>query len=86
MSVSWITMAALAITLTLHLLSGLNPRLNLIFNSTIFVIWTAGFGMLSWWMWGTLTHYCDVGHWTDGNGIMVCKIYKALFSFALLGV
>ncbi|CAD0087772.1 unnamed protein product, partial [Aureobasidium vineae] len=66
--------------------SGLNPRLNLILNSTIFVIWTIGFGMLSWWMWGTLTHYCDVGHWNDDTGIMVCKIYKALFTFALLGL
>ncbi|KAG9646245.1 hypothetical protein KCU98_g10295, partial [Aureobasidium melanogenum] len=86
MSVSWITIAILAVTIALHLRVGLNPRLNLILNSTIFVIWTIGFGMLSWWMWGTLTHYCDVSHWNDGTGIMVCKIYKALFSFALLGL
>ncbi|THW21916.1 hypothetical protein D6D23_06244 [Aureobasidium pullulans] len=86
MSVSWITIAMLATTITLHLRSGLNPRLNLIFNGTVFVIWTMGFGMLSWWMWGTLTHFCDVSHWNDGTGIMVCKIYKALFSFALLGL
>lgn len=86
MSVSWITIAILAVTIALHLRVGLNPQLNLILNSTVFVIWTIGFGMLSWWMWGTLTHYCDVSHWNDGTGIMVCKIYKALFSFALLGL
>ena len=45
-----------------------------------------GFAMLSYSMWTTLTHHCDVGFWHDGTGVMVCRIYKAVFSFALIGL
>ncbi|KAK4989709.1 hypothetical protein LTR50_003034 [Elasticomyces elasticus] len=65
---------------------GLNPRLNIALNSTLSAMWITGFGMLAWWMTGTLTHFCDVQTWNDETGIMVCRIYKALFTFSLLGL
>jgi hypothetical protein len=34
---------------------------------------------------GTLANLCDVEHWNEEVGIMVCRIYKALFAFSLLG-
>ncbi|KAK3678571.1 hypothetical protein LTR78_001869 [Recurvomyces mirabilis] len=34
---------------------------------------------------GTLAGACDKAHWHEDTGIMVCNIYKALFSFTLFG-
>lgn len=67
-------------------MTGLSPRVNLILNSVVFGLWTVGFILLSYWMWSTLTHYCNVTNWNDQTGIMVCRIYKALFTFSLLGL
>lgn len=70
----------------LHCCCGLNPKLNLVLNSVLFIVWGAGFGMLSWWSRGTLTHVCNVANWNDETGIMVCRLYKALFAFTMLGL
>jgi len=83
--VSLLTVAFLLFTIILHLFTGLKAQLNLALNTLLFVLWGMGFGMLAYWMSGTLKHHCDVSNWTDDTGIMVCRIYKALFSFALLG-
>ena len=29
---------------------------------------------------------CDFEHWDEDVGIMVCRIYKALFAFTLVGL
>lgn len=84
--VSILTVFFLTVTIILHCCFGLNPAFNLGLNTCLFVLWGMGFGMLAWWMWGTLTHYCDVLNWNDSTGIMVCRIYKALFTFSLLGL
>ena len=82
---SLFTVLALCVTIVLHCCFGLNPRFNLFLNSVLLVPWTVGFALLSWWSSGTLTHVCNVDNWHDDVGIMVCRIYKALFAFALLG-
>lgn len=79
-------MTALLITILLHCFVGLNPLYNLATNGILAVIWAMGFSMLAYFMWGTLTNYCDIRHWNDGAGIMVCRIYKAVFTFGLLGL
>ena len=83
---SLLTVAFLSATIVFHLFTGLSPRVNLGLNGLLFVLWAMGFGMLAYWMAGTLTHYCDILNWTDGTGIMVCRIYKSLFTFTLLGL
>jgi len=35
---------------------------------------------------GTLANVCDVAHWHEETGIMVCRIYKTLFTFTLVGL
>ena len=70
----------------MHLMTGLNPRLNLVMNGALFFLWALGFSMLSYWAWGTMSHDCSVANWRDSVGVMVCQIYKALFSFSLLGL
>lgn len=81
------TIVALTFTIVLHCCMGLNPRLNLTINTVLFALWAAGFGMLSWWASKTIFHTCDVANIIGSNeaGRMVCRIYKALYAFALLG-
>ena len=67
---------------------GLNPKVNLVVNSVLCFKWVIGFGLLSWNASYTLGNACDGAHWgEDGaGGRLVCRIYKALFAFALLGL
>ena len=83
---SLLTVACLIVTILLHCFTGLSPHFNISLNSVLALIWAMGFGMLSYYMWGTLTHYCDTSNWHDGTGVMVCRIYKAVFTFSLLGL
>ncbi|KAF2396960.1 hypothetical protein EJ06DRAFT_499539 [Trichodelitschia bisporula] len=85
MSVSLLTVAVLTTTIILHCCFGLNPRLNLAFNLTLFVLWALGFSLLSWWASGTLRDACAAPRWNDDVGVMVCRIYKALFAFTIVG-
>jgi len=82
-----VTILALAFTVILHCCIGLNPRLNLAINSVLFALWAAGFGSLSWWASKTIFHVCDTENLigSDETGRMVCRTYKALYSFACLG-
>lgn len=50
------------------------------------MLWGAAFGMLSWWASKTLTHRCQVEDWNDETGVMVCRIYKALYAFGCCGL
>ncbi|TLD32358.1 hypothetical protein E2P81_ATG05334 [Venturia nashicola] len=45
----------------------------------------AAFGMLSWWASKTLARRCKVEDWNDETGVMVCRIYKALYAFGCCG-
>lgn len=84
-AVALFTIVALTITLILHLFYGLNPILNTSLNSALALVWAVSFSLLSWWSSGTLSHVCNVDNWDSDLGISVCRLYKALFSFALLG-
>ena len=70
----------------MHCFVGLNPRLNVIVNGFLAILWCLSWSLLTWYMSGTLRNMCDVEHWREAVGIMVCRIYKALFSFTLLGM
>jgi len=85
LAVSLATVAALTVTIVLHCCCGLNPYINVFLNGALFVIWTVSFSMLMYWSSGTLLHVCNVDNWQVDVGIMVCRLYKALFAFALLG-
>jgi hypothetical protein len=61
----------------------LSPIFNLFINITLLVAWIAGISLLGWNMSGTLAHACSAANWGSAAGIMVCHIYKTLFSFTL---
>lgn len=83
---SLFSIVALLVTIVLHCCFGLNPRFNLAINGFLLVIWAISWSLLTWFMSGTLANMCDVQHWHEDVGIMVCRIYKALFTFTLLGL
>jgi len=85
LAVSLLTIIALSTTIVLHCCCGLNPRLNVCLNAALLLLWSVGFALLAWWSSGTLSHVCNKSNWEDETGIMICRIYKALFSFTLLG-
>ncbi|PPJ53650.1 hypothetical protein CBER1_00799 [Cercospora berteroae] len=82
---SLFSIVALLVTIVLHCCFGLNPRFNLAINGFLLVVWAISWSLLTWFMSGTLANMCDVQHWHEDVGIMVCRIYKALFTFTLLG-
>lgn len=86
LTVSFLTVFFLSTTIVLHCCCGLNPRLNLFLNSGLLAIWTVGFALLTWWSSSTLGHVCNKVNWHNSDGIMVCRIYKALFAFSMLGL
>ncbi|KAK1808602.1 hypothetical protein LTR12_017050 [Friedmanniomyces endolithicus] len=84
-SASLFSIAALFFTIILHCFIGLNPRLNIALNGFLAILWTLSWSLLTYYMSGTLANVCDKAHWHEDTGIMVCRIYKALFTFTLLG-
>ncbi|KAH7119618.1 hypothetical protein B0J11DRAFT_64562 [Dendryphion nanum] len=86
LAVSVLTFFALTGTIILHCFYGLNPRLNMILNAVLLVLWSVAFGLLVRWTSGTLAHICKKEDWEDDTGMMVCRVYKALFSFSLFGL
>ncbi|KAK5133869.1 hypothetical protein LTR08_007200 [Meristemomyces frigidus] len=83
---SLFSVASLFATILLHCFTGLNPRLNLALNALLALLWALSWSLLTWYMSGVLANVCDVAHWNEAVGVMVCRIYKALFAFTLLGL
>lgn len=86
MTVSILTMLSLLATILLHIYHGLNPILNVFVNTALALLWLLAFSLLAWWCSGTLAHVCNTNNWESDTGVSVCRMYKALFSFALLGL
>lgn len=86
LAVSVLTVLSLTATIILHFFYGLNPRLNTVLNAVLVVLWGLAFGLLTRWTSGTLAHVCKKDDWDNDMGMMVCRVYKALFSFTLFGL
>ncbi len=57
----------------------------MIVSVLVLLLWTIGFALLAWNMYGTLSHSCSKTNWANDDGMMVCRIYKAFFSFVVIG-
>ncbi|KAI9781719.1 MAG: hypothetical protein M1839_005712 [Geoglossum umbratile] len=84
--VALFTLLTQTVTIVFYFCHALNPLFNLIINAALSVFWATGFGLLAWAMSGTLVHKCNVTNWHSDAGIMVCRLYKTLFTFALTGL
>ncbi|KKK15840.1 hypothetical protein ARAM_004546 [Aspergillus rambellii] len=80
-------LAILNYTLTTitHCCYGLSPRLSLTTNSIVLLLWLASLVLLAWSMSHTILTACTTTYWATSTGISVCRVYKALFAFTILG-
>jgi len=85
LAASLLTIIGLTGTTIVYTCLGLAPLVNLIVNTVLFIMWSPGFGFLWYYSTGTLSHVCNKANWTGPTGIMVCRVYKALFAFSMLG-
>ncbi|KAE8151215.1 hypothetical protein BDV25DRAFT_128982 [Aspergillus avenaceus] len=72
------------LTTVTHCFYGLSPRLSLVSNSICLLLWLISLGLLSYSMSKTITTTCNATYWATSTGILVCRIYKALFGFTVL--
>jgi hypothetical protein len=85
LGVTLLSLLTFSITSALNCCHVLSPLLNLIINIILLLLWVVGLSLLGWNMSGTLGHVCNAANWGSDAGIMVCRLYKALFTFTLLG-
>jgi hypothetical protein len=85
--VALFTLLTQTVTIVFYFCHALNPLFNLLVNAALSIFWATGFGLLAWAMsGGTLMHKCNIKNWGNDAGIMVCRLYKTLFTFALIGL
>lgn len=63
----------------------LSPLFNMIVSIPILLMWTIGFGLIVYNMYGTLAHTCSKTNWANDDGMMVCRVYKTFFAFMVIG-
>ncbi|KAH6629295.1 hypothetical protein C7974DRAFT_424362 [Boeremia exigua] len=86
LSVSLLTLLALAATLALHTRHTLAPALNLAANAALSALWCVATALLGWWGAPALGARCGEGAWGGATGARVCWAYKVLCAFAVVAV
>lgn len=54
-------------------------------NVPLLLVWLVGLGLLTYGIYGTLSHSCTKINWGNNDGITICQQYKALYSFVIFG-
>jgi hypothetical protein len=62
------------------------PRKNFILNAVLLCFWVVSFGLLTNAVKPTITSECSTKGWGNGTGVMVCRLYKTLFSFEIIAL
>ena len=81
-----LSLISLLLTGILHTCFFLSPLFSIISNVTVFLLYIVGYVLLTWNIYGTLGHSCSRANWASDDGMMVCRTYKALYSFEIFGV
>lgn len=76
-------MVAILITSIISCCATLSPIINILLNIPILFLWLFGISILTWNMYGALGHTCSLTNWGNDRGVMVCQIYKTLYSFVV---
>ncbi|KAK5451634.1 hypothetical protein LTS15_007894 [Exophiala xenobiotica] len=64
-----------------------SARFNLFVHLVVLSLWCAAFGVLSWRLGGmVLSHSCTLKIWQTSMGVMVCRLYKAMYSFSAISL
>ncbi|MCJ1282429.1 hypothetical protein MMC26_001752 [Xylographa opegraphella] len=86
LTVSVLTLASFIVTSIFYHQRTLKPRTNAYVNGSLSVLWMLGFALLAWNLSGLLSHRCTIENWSSELGVMICRIYKALMSFTVIGM
>ena len=81
-----LTVVNLVLSAALHCCRYRSSFFSLSVNSLLLLLWALSFGLLSWNMSKTLSHTCITLDWGSDAGTMVCRIYKALYAFVVIGL
>ncbi|KAF2998650.1 hypothetical protein E8E13_007852 [Curvularia kusanoi] len=87
LTVSLLTLLTLALPLCLNTrTTSTTPQLLISGLTTgLAAFWAVSFALLAWWSAPALGSACARESWDSDTGTGVCRMYKALFSFALFG-
>lgn len=58
----------------------------MVLNIILFILWIVSIGILGYSMKGTISVTCDTSNWGTSTGVMVCRLYKTLFSFVVISL
>ncbi|KAI4162318.1 MAG: hypothetical protein LQ342_004032 [Letrouitia transgressa] len=86
LTVSFLTLAALASSSALYHFRTLPPKFNLTNNASLLILWILGLSFIAWNIGWTLGHRCTLLIWKSQAGIMVCRLYKACTAFTVTGL
>ncbi|KIW14496.1 hypothetical protein PV08_07280 [Exophiala spinifera] len=68
-----------------HSVFQISARINLVVHLVILSLWCAAFGVLTWRLNKmVLSHTCSIKVWETSMGVMVCRLYKAMYSFSAI--
>ncbi|KAL4804513.1 hypothetical protein BDV18DRAFT_143317 [Aspergillus unguis] len=82
---AFLSLVNLSLSTIVHCCYGLSPRLSLITNSIVFIVWAVAFILFAWSVSHTILTTCNATYWATSTGIAVCHIFKALFAFTIIG-
>lgn len=83
---SVLTLLNLIFTTLLYCRNSLRPTLSLITGTILLILWALSLGFLGYSMRGTLHTTCNTASWGTSTGVMVCRVYKVLFSFIVVAL
>lgn len=88
LTVSSLSLLSLLFTYTLHFhhQGSLSPRINVLVNTGLLVLWCLGLSLLVWNINHLLADKCSIATWSSEKGVMVCRLYKALTAFTILSL
>ena len=78
------SLVALVLTVLGYCVTSLNPRQSIVNDSILTLLWAASLGVLIYYTIRVLSSACPSWHYT--NGILVCDLYKVIFSFTVSGL
>lgn len=63
----------------------MSPKISVLVHTFLLAISVVSIALLSRKIWPmVLSHTCDLATWQTSEGIMVCRLYKAMYAFMIL--
>ena len=86
LSVSTFTTAWILATVFFYHQRSFRPSLSAVANGGLTALWVLGFALLTWNIRPLLAKQCTPADWSGDIAMSICRLYKALESFAIIGL